>query len=217
MASGATVDKFTGDGVMAFWGAPVAQQDVEIRACDAVLNIEKAIKVLQNARKSCGQPAPGMRIGVHVGHCLVGNVGTPSRLNYTLLGDTVNLASRVEALGKYYCASHIITAPCVTSSYIVRHLDTSIVKGRDEPTEMFTILGRVNDDNASELLAHRDAYAAAYENFRAGDFAEAASGFRAVAEQFPHDECAKLMSRRAQDFASSPPTSWTGVSTMTEK
>lgn len=98
--SGGTLDKYMGDAVMAFWGAPDEQPDHAERACRTALAIGKAVEADNRARQAGGLPPVRLRIGLHSGPAIVGNIGAPGRVNYTLIGDTVNLANRLEAYGK---------------------------------------------------------------------------------------------------------------------
>ena len=99
-AEDGTVDKFIGDSVMAFWGAPDAQADAAERACRAALAIADAIRVENDRRRSEGDAPLGIRIGIHTGSATVGNIGSPGRINYTIIGDAVNVGQRLEQLGK---------------------------------------------------------------------------------------------------------------------
>ena len=99
-AEDGTIDKFMGDGVMAFWGAPERQSDSAERACRAARAIAAAIHQDNKQRQAAGEPAIGIRIGIHTGMATVGNIGAPGRLNYTIIGDTVNIGQRLEQLGK---------------------------------------------------------------------------------------------------------------------
>lgn len=99
-AEDGTVDKFIGDSVMAFWGAPDAQPDAAERACRAALAIADGIRAENERRRSAGQAPLGIRIGIHTGIATVGNIGSPGRINYTIIGDTVNVGARLEQLGK---------------------------------------------------------------------------------------------------------------------
>ncbi len=99
-AEDGTIDKFMGDSVMAFWGAPDGQMDSAERACRAARAIAAAIHKDNKQREAAGEPAVGIRIGIHTGMATVGNIGTPDRLNYTIIGDTVNIGQRLEQLGK---------------------------------------------------------------------------------------------------------------------
>ena len=99
-AEDGTVDKFIGDSVMAFWGAPDAQADAAERACRAALAIADAIRAENDRRRSEGDAPLGIRIGIHTGSATVGNIGSPGRINYTIIGDAVNVGQRLEQLGK---------------------------------------------------------------------------------------------------------------------
>jgi class 3 adenylate cyclase len=99
-AEGGTVDKFIGDCVMAFWGAPDKQKDHAARACRAAVAIAAAVKRENAAARAVGGAAPAIRIGMHTGPVVVGNIGAPGRINYTIVGDTVNTANRLEQFGK---------------------------------------------------------------------------------------------------------------------
>ena len=97
---GGTIDKFIGDAIMAFWGAPDAQPDHAARACRAALAIRGAMRASNAERKTAGNEPVRLRIGLHSGEVVVGNIGAPGRINYTIVGDTVNIANRLEQLGK---------------------------------------------------------------------------------------------------------------------
>lgn len=99
-AEGGTIDKFIGDALMAFWGAPEQQPDHAVRACRAALAIRAAVKADNAQRTADGRRPVHVRIGLHSGHVVVGNIGAPQRMNYTIVGDTVNVANRLEALAK---------------------------------------------------------------------------------------------------------------------
>jgi len=108
-AEGGTIDKYIGDSVMAFWGAPDHQPDHALRACRAALAIAEALDADNTRRIAKGRAPIRLRIGLHTGPVIVGNIGAPSRINYTLVGDTVNVAQRLEQLGKLYPAERYVT------------------------------------------------------------------------------------------------------------
>ncbi|MEJ2121783.1 MAG: adenylate/guanylate cyclase domain-containing protein [Alphaproteobacteria bacterium] len=147
-AEDGTVDKFIGDSVMAFWGAPDKQKNRAIRACRAALAIRKAVEADNVARKAAGKPPIRMRIGLHSGTVTVGNIGAPGRLNYTIVGDAVNVASRIESQGR----DHALDGETVTiliSGETREDLDTSFktervgeasVRGRTAPVELYRLV-----------------------------------------------------------------------------
>ena len=142
-----TVDKFIGDSVMAFWGAPDSQSDSEARACRAALAIRTNLQEENTRLRSEGKRPIGIRIGIHTGIATVGNIGTPDRINYTVIGDTVNIGQRVEQIGKSLgpAESEITilisgdTASGLGSEFELINLGSHTVKGRSGVIEIFSL------------------------------------------------------------------------------
>ena len=147
-AEGGTVDKFIGDSVMAFWGAPEKQKNRAIRACRAALAIRAGIAADNRERESLGEPPVRLRLGIHSGQATVGNIGAPSRVNYTVIGDDVNIAQRLEQLGKQV-APDAETAITVSASTVadldglfeVEPVGEMEVKGRAAPVAVYRLAG----------------------------------------------------------------------------
>lgn len=139
-----TVDKFIGDALMAFWNAPLRQEDHADRAIRAALAIRAAMEDFNRGRAERGEPELHTRIGLHTGTVLVGDIGTEERLNYTIVGDSVNTAARLEALGKevgcFLCISEEARA-AASADYSWRRLDAVTLRGRAEETVVYTIDG----------------------------------------------------------------------------
>lgn len=142
-----TIDKYIGDALMAFWGAPDAQADHALRACRAALAIAQAMTADMAARQAEGQPAARIRIGIHSGPVVVGNIGAPGRINYTIVGDTVNTCQRLEALGRDFDrgeAATILVSERVAASVgevlAVEAVGSCDVKGRSEPVLAFRLV-----------------------------------------------------------------------------
>ena len=144
LKSDGTLDKFIGDALMAFWGAPVAQDDHTDRALVAALAMRREIGAFNAAREARGLGPLPTRIGIHTGEVLVGNIGAEERLNYTIVGDTVNAAARLEALGKevgcFLCIS-AETRAAAKGDYPWREIGTVLLRGRAEETTVYTIDG----------------------------------------------------------------------------
>jgi class 3 adenylate cyclase len=147
-AEGGTVDKFIGDSVMAFWGAPEARLDHAKATCRAALAIRTAIAAENRRRAESGAEPLGLRIGIHSGAAVVGNIGAAGRLNYTLIGDTVNVAQRLEALGKDLDTREGETAILISGEtagllggrFELRPLGNHQLRGRRAVTEVFELL-----------------------------------------------------------------------------
>jgi adenylate cyclase len=215
---GGTVDKFMGDGIMAFFNAPQDLPDHPRQACLAALEAQQGL-----AQMACetapGQPIFRARIGLHVGEALVGNIGTPDRFAYTLLGDVVNLASRLEGLNKMY-GTRIMASDTVVDDagdgFEWRRLDRVAVKGRHQGTIVCELLGR-RGSVANDILHARDLYEQALDAYFAGDFLRAEGLFDQAREARPNDLAAVTMRQRSRELAADPPADWNGIHVMHEK
>jgi adenylate cyclase len=143
---GGTIDKYLGDGVMAFWGAPAYNDDHAINACRAALACVKRLDEIRVEWRRQGKPDFRARIGLNSGRVIVGNMGSSERLNYTVVGDPVNLASRLESQNRTYGTNVIVgqtTYEAAKYEFVFRRLDTVTVKGRDEPVKIYELLAEV--------------------------------------------------------------------------
>jgi adenylate cyclase len=213
---GGTVDKFIGDAVMAFWGAPAANADHAFAACQAALSTVEALK---KARlfDDYGRPL-SIRIGINSGRALVGNIGSDTRLNYTAIGDTVNIASRLEGANKIFGTSIVIgeaTRREAGDRILVRELDSIAVYGRAEGIAIFELIGLAEDGPAP---AWAELYARALEKYRARDFRRAAELFSEVTALRGADKASTLMLERCERFLrDAPPAEWSGVTALEMK
>ncbi|MFP5258634.1 MAG: CHASE2 domain-containing protein, partial [Acidobacteriota bacterium] len=148
LSSGGTLDKFIGDAVMAFWGAPLPLADHAARALGAALAMREAVSSLSREFAAKGLPELRARLGLATGPAVVGNVGSRERFDYTILGDTVNLASRLESLNKYYGTDILLSAPAraaAGAAFPCRAVDTVRVKGRAGAVTVYEPLGRAGE------------------------------------------------------------------------
>lgn len=143
---GGTVDKFIGDAVMAFWGAPENVPDHAARACQAALAIKRAVEAHNHERVAAGLEKIRMRIGLHTGPLVVGNIGSPGRLNYTVVGDTVNTAQRMEQYGKNLPPSEtsdvtvlMTETTCHAAGMIANRIGDCQLRGRADPVTIFRL------------------------------------------------------------------------------
>ena len=159
VANGGTIDKFIGDAVMAFWGAPTPQQDHAVRCCRAALACSKAIKAA-DINDDQGQPLQ-IRIGINSGRMLVGNIGSELRLNYTVIGDAVNVASRLEGASKQYGTQILIgaeTARLISDAFTIREIDNIAVYGRTEGLAVYELIGlaEINGENTDWITSYEE-------------------------------------------------------------
>jgi adenylate cyclase len=159
LAEGGTIDKYIGDCVMAFWNAPLPSPDHPLKAARAAIRMLEAVKVLNaELQQEQGEDAPRFAIGVGIntGDCVVGNVGSRWRYDYSVLGDTVNLASRLESLSKEYGVSIVLgpaTAKALQEHFVLIELDQIAVKGRSEKSAIFTIVAPAEQRQQDPALA----------------------------------------------------------------
>jgi adenylate cyclase len=221
LAKQGTVDKYIGDAVMAFWGAPHVQDAHALLACRAALAMRDALREMQKRLSADGKPLIEARIGINTGVALVGNIGSPSRMNYTAMGDAVNLASRLEGLNKVYGTTIAVgetTALLVRGEMELRPLDFVAVKGKARAILVYELLGERGKVDERDLRA-AESHAQALELYRARRFGEAAHIFEQVASALgPNDEASRLLLRRCRRYAKQPPEEdWDGSYVMAEK
>jgi len=198
-----TIDKFMGDGVMAFWGAPALLEDHAWRACVAAIAIQRDMNALNARWQSEGLRPFNVRIGIHCDAVVVGNVGSHERMSYTVLGDGVNIASRLEAINKEYgtriCISHSVYREA-GERLCVRPIDDVAVKGRRAKFPIYELMGVYGADPVFEPQAADvelgKASRAAYEAMTSGDGVRARQLYREVAQAFPQDTVAPEMTKR---------------------
>jgi adenylate cyclase len=206
------VDKFIGDAVMAVWGAPVRVDEAERKAVDAALDCQAALDAFNREVVVDYLPSGrmGTRIGVATGMAIAGNMGSAQRLNYTVTGDMVNLAARLEGANKEYGASIMIselTAKALGEGYVLRRLDRLIVKGKTEPIVVFEALGR-RGGVSDETLARVADFERALGLHDARDFAAALAIFRKLASVDPPS---RVYAERCEAYlVTPPPADWRG-------
>jgi adenylate cyclase len=222
-----TLDKYIGDAVMAFFGAPVQTDQHAANACDAALEM---IETLERMRlkwrvEDPGLPDVDIGIGINSGPMVVGNMGSAQRFNYTVMGDNVNLASRLEGLNKDYGTHILITGQTLAAArkalndeaaYTVRELDSVRVMGKEEPVRLFEL--RRRGPPATEELPLLDGYAQGLSLYRAGRIAEARLQFDSLLQRFAGDGPCALMLARCDRMLENPPAAgWDGVFRMEHK
>ena len=198
-----TVDKFIGGGVMAFWGAPARRSDHVLRACAGVLRAARRMERVNEARRAEGRPSIRIRIGLNCANVLVGNVGSSERLSYTVMGDGVNVAARLEGINltRYSARPSASATACSKPSGpkswhgLCRKVQ---VKGRKHQFMIYELLGIASSNDPELELRADDGRLSemtwgASSCFERGDFAEATLRYRGILELFPNDLVAKSM------------------------
>lgn len=220
LGSEGTLDKYIGDAILAFWGHPIAHDDDATRSCRAALEQFAQLQRLCDKWETEGRPRLDMRIGIETGEVIVGDVGSELKLNYTVLGDTVNFASRLEAVNKIY-GTHILigetTRRLAGEAIEAREIDFLAVAGKSQPVRVYELLAMQGElDTAKRTgCAHYENALAAYRNRR---WDEAEECLMRAQETLGEDKpCAVLRAKIAQCRVEAPPLDWDGSSVLLHK
>ncbi len=213
LASDGTLDKYIGDAVMAVWNAPVDVPDHAERACGTALAMLDRLRTLNQRWPAAGLPTVQIGIGLNTGPMAVGNMGSEARFDYTVLGDAVNLAARLEGLTKEYEVDVLVgeaTRAAATKGFVFRELDFVRIKGKDQVVRIYQLCGRVGACalTGEDLMAWSRMLTA----FRAADFATADTTLRALAQRHPTDGPTRVFLARVRELSRTPPgPDWDGV------
>ena len=214
-----TLDKYIGDSIMAFWGSPYPQTDHAERACKAGLAMLEALAGLHVRWQAEGKPKLNIGIGIHTGSMLVGNMGSKRRFNFTIMGDNVNLASRLEGLNKEFGTRLIISEPTyqtVQGKMLARELDLIRVTGKTRPVRIYELLGFAEESGKVRELVER--FHPALEAYRNGQWETAIGMFGELLRDYPEDGPTRVFVQRCWDLLEQPPAGeWDGVYVMKTK
>ena len=210
---GATIDKYIGDAIMAFWGAPVSHPDHARRSIAAALDMQREMEKLRPRFQALGWPPLEVGVGINTGTVNVGNMGSKYRVAYTVVGDAVNLSSRVEHLSRTYHAKVLVTESTMkmAADFVFKEVDHVRVKGKGQAARIYEPLCAQAEltPELRQHLGHHDLALAAYYR---RDWAEAESLFSKLRDSEFNAGYCKLMLGRIQTFRSSePPPDWSGV------
>jgi adenylate cyclase len=214
-----TIDKYMGDAIMSFWGAPLADSEHARHALYAAIEMMDELEIMQQEFRQRGWPEVNIGIGLNTGNMNVGNMGSEFRMAYTVLGDAVNLGSRLEGLTKNYGVNIIIseTTRAEIPEFVFRELDLVRVKGKNEPVAIFEPIGHKNDLD-KEVTSELTAYKQALLYFRAQSLDKAEVDFFNLNRLYPHRFLYQVYLERIAFYRSEPPgDDWDGVFTHTSK
>jgi adenylate cyclase len=214
-----TLDKYIGDAIMAFWGSPYPQQDHAFRSCSCALEMVRGLEKLNVKWRNEGRPPIAVGIGLNTGLVNVGNMGSDRRLAWTVMGDNVNLASRLEGITKQYHSKLVISEATyreVASQFVCRELDKIKVKGKNQPVNIYELLDVAAESPKYETLLRQFDHAMAA--YREQDWQEAADRFAQILTIYPDDGPTQAFLERAEEFIEeAPQADWDGVYVMKTK
>jgi len=220
-AEGGMLDKFIGDAIMAAFGVPLKHDDDEDRAVRVAINMKKTLAKWNVERVSEGKPAVHIGIGLNSDQVITGNIGSPTRMDYTMIGDGVNLAARLESACKQYKTQILIsenTYKALKGTYKIRPVDRVIVKGKTSPVEIFEVLDHHTDESFPNLMDTVNYFSNGLQCYRQAEWQKAIEKFEKALIFHPEDSLSKMYIDRCLVLQETPPDGeWNGVWTMTEK
>ena len=218
---GGMLDKFIGDAMMCIFGTPVPHDDDPDRAVRAAIRMMTDLKIFNEKRASEGKMAIDHGMGINTDSIVSGNIGSPKRMDYTVIGDGVNLAARIESACKQYGAHILIsefTYKAVKATYRTRPVDYVIVKGKTEPVGVYEVLDFHDDDSYPNLVEALGLFNDGYRSWNIGKWDQAIKLFNSVLKINPNDKAAKLYIDRCNHMKKNPPKgTWDGIWVMTSK
>ncbi|MSR13490.1 MAG: adenylate/guanylate cyclase domain-containing protein [Gammaproteobacteria bacterium] len=218
---GGTLDKYIGDAIMAVFGAPFGSERDADNAVSCALDMQRALTAFNQGREAAGLPELAVRIGINTDEAIAGNIGSTRRMDYTVIGDGVNLTARLESANRYFGTYILLSGSTVNvlrSHYGLREIDSVRVKGKLAPVPIFELLG--DETNAlppgtAGAIAH---YAAALRAYRMRDWNTALARLEDALVAAPLDQPSQLLRARVLDFRESPPPAqWDGVWVLADK
>ncbi len=216
-----TLDKYLGDSLMAFWGAPLDVENQELQSCKTAILMQKKMDELRSGFSSEAARKVRTRIGINSADVVVGNIGGIERFDYTVMGDGVNLAARLESANKMYGTTIMIseaTYAKVKDEVYVRVIDRIIVKGKTKPITVYELLGLTEEKKATDNYKLYENYIKGYKKFKEREFVEAKTLFEKSLNENINDELSKIYVERSENYIANPPKEdWDGVSILKSK
>ncbi|HLH30856.1 MAG TPA: GAF domain-containing protein [Terriglobia bacterium] len=220
-AEGGMLDKFIGDAIMAVFGTPMAHDDDEDRAIRASINMLRELNTYNVRRAAEGKKPIQIGIGINTDTIVSGNIGSPRRMDYTVIGDGVNLASRLESACKQYHARLLIseyTFKKLRGTYRIREIDRVVVQGKTQPVGLFEILDYHSDETFPNIMEVLNAFRYGVKCYRDRRWDDAMKSFREALELNPSDFLSQMYLERCEHLKQSPPPElWDGVFVMKTK
>lgn len=218
---GGMLDKFIGDAIMAAFGVPIARDDDEDRGMRAAISMIKELNIWNKERLAYGKKIVDMGIGINTDTVVTGNIGSPKRMDYTIIGDGVNLASRLESACKQYYSRILIsenTYNKLVGTYRIREIDKVVVKGKTEPVSIYEVLDYHTEETFPNLREAMNLFKDGLTQYRNRKWDNSTDAFRETLKLNPDDKLSQLYIDRCAHFKEQPPgENWTGEWVMTSK
>ena len=216
-----TLDKYEGDAVMAFWGAPIPQDNHALLCCQTAVEMQKRLAELREKWAEEGKALVEVRVGINTGVMVVGNMGGVGRFDYTVMGDSVNLGSRLEGANKQYRTFIMIserTHEMVKDHVVARELDLLVVKGKTKPIKVYELLGLVKDSISTERIELLSWYHKGIQHHRKREWQAAIDCLEKALQINPNDHPSRIYIERSKLYElNPPPDDWDGVFVLKTK
>lgn len=213
--NGGTIDKYIGDSVMAFWGAPIAEEYPCQKAAQAALRCLKSLERLHAEWNKKGIPVFNTRIGLNYGEAIVGNLGSEERLNYTAIGDSINITSRLESANKIYGSKILVSDTfyqAIKDQFVFRYIDCIAVKGKVHAVNVYELLAEDKNELAFDVDAYQVEFAQGFACYKRQQWDQAILYFKQCQTIFPTDKLALVFINRCENYKQHPPEAgWEGV------
>jgi len=220
-SEGGMLDKFIGDAIMAAFGIPVSYNDNEDRAVRCAISMITLLREWNTKRAAEGKKPVDIGIGLNTDTVVSGNIGSPKRMDYTVIGDGVNLASRLESACKQYYARILIsenTFGKLRGTYRMRDIDDVVVKGKTKPVRIYEVLDYYDDESFPSMMEVTGYFKEGRQAYRSGDWAKAVKAFGEALRLHPKDKLSQTYIDRCEHLKANPPQgAWDGVWKMTSK
>lgn len=221
LAHDGIIDKYEGDAIMAEFGMPVPYENHAYMACKTALEMQKKLRKLREKWKKEGRPQLRARIGINTGEVIVGNMGSRDVFDYTVMGDHVNLGSRLEGANKFYGTYIMIseyTHEYVKDDFYTRELDLIRVKGKEQPIKVFELVASTTDKLSENFLKMLDTYNKGLTHYKNQEWNEAIDSFESCLQLYPDDPPSTEYRSRCIEYKfNGPGPDWDGVTVMKEK
>ncbi|SVB23153.1 uncharacterized protein METZ01_LOCUS176007, partial [marine metagenome] len=217
---GGMLDKFIGDAIMAIFGTPVAHDDDPDRGLRAAIQMMHGLNEFNEIRKSKGLPPVDHGMGLNTDEIVSGNIGSPKRMDYTVIGDGVNLAARIESSCKKYGAKILMseyTFHALKATYRTRQVDCVIVKGKTEPVRVYEVLDYHSKESFPNMIEALEMFNNGIEYYNEGNWEKAITQFKKAQKINPDDKCSNMYVERCGILKKRDPKDWDGVWVATSK
>jgi adenylate cyclase len=215
LRNGGFLDKFIGDAIMAVFGIPFNEEKHPEIAVKVAVEMQSKLKEL-NDSKSFGEFQLSMTVGIHTGNIIAGNLGSKERMDYTVIGDTVNLASRIQSLNKTYFSDILISDSTHKSllnykNICVREIDTVKVKGRNKPCILYEVIHISNINSYNHKIKTLEIFSSAIILYKSGDFIASKNLFLTLIDNDSNDPLPGIYLERIENLLKNPPFNWSGI------